>query len=217
MAESTKKNEGWHSPRWYKRHPKAKPPAQKPSKTQPETVQPRWWNRVGGSTWAIIVAASVLLSFLVFRADVSFTPRARTDPNDPFSTLFTVTNESAFDIEDGYFACHMNNVAVPNYGLAVRDLDGSVGPHYVHEIGAHKSQDVLCHFGAAGHAFVAATNAPAFEYSVADITLCASFRPYLWFRRREWERFVAVTDGHGKIVDWAHDANSSDCSWQVLP
>ena len=152
-----------------------------------------------------------LLSLLVLRSDVSITRGTRLDPADPFSTLLTVTNEGAFDIEDVRFTCHMNDVEVRNYLVDVRNLDGATDPRWEPEIKPHKSQDVTCLFGMAGVAMRPSPNGPPLDYGAADITLCASFRPYFWWRRTQSERFIGRTDGHGKIVEWSHQAGETKC------
>jgi hypothetical protein len=158
-----------------------------------------------------MVFVSVLLAFLIFRSNVSFTPRARLVPNDPFSTLFTVTNEGVFDIKDLRFACHMNYVEIQNYRFAIKNLDGAIDPGGEPEIAAHKSQDVTCLFGTMGRETRTDPNGPLPHYGVADITLCASFRPFFWTRRKQMERFIGRTDGHGNIVEWSHQAGGMEC------
>jgi len=212
---SIKGTSSWHTPRWYKKHPEAQ--RHNGSKAEPTTTKqpPTVWNWLSRAwNWlsrarrwgsALVVGISVLLAYLVFRADVNFTPQTRLDPNDPFSTLFTVTNENAFDIENVRFACHMNYVEVSNYRIASRDQDGSINLgdtnlKEVPEIGSHQGQDAICEFGVAGVPVRIPPNGPPLVYNVADITLCASFRPHFWWRRKQWQRFVGLTDGHGNIV-----------------
>jgi hypothetical protein len=153
------------------------------------------------------VLATIAALFLVFRSDVTITPRVRLDPADPFSTLFTVTNEGILRIEGVKFSCHMNTVEIHNYRFAVVDQDGSTDPKEEPAIAARKSQDVACLFGAVGLPIKPPPNSPPPEYHVADITLIVSYRPYFWWRRTESERFIGRTDGHGKIVEWSHQAS----------
>jgi hypothetical protein len=144
----------------------------------------------------------------VFTSDVTITPRVRLDPSDPFSTLFTVTNEGAFPIENVAFACHLNYVEIRNYKIATRDQDALVDPNREPEIKGRKSQDVVCIFGVLGGVrIITPPNGPAPDYHAADITLTVSYRPYFWKRTIQSQRFVALTDGHGKIVEWAHQAD----------
>jgi hypothetical protein len=184
-------------------------------KSASRSLGARLWDklaRLSGWTWAVIGGVSILLSLLLpFLADVSFTPRTRLDPTDPFSTLFTVTNEGVFDIEDVRFACHMNDVEEIRYLVTVQNLDGATDPKWEPEIKPHKSQDVACLFGVAGVAMRPSPNGPPAEYRVADITLCASFRPSFWWRRKQSERFIGRTDGQGKIVEWSHQVGGREC------
>jgi hypothetical protein len=140
---------------------------------------------------------------------VSFTPRTRLNPDDPFSTLFTVTNDGAFDIENIQFACHMNYVLEDTQYVRVIGLDGGIEPESKPEIKPHKSQDVSCAFGFASAPVNWGGKIP--HYAAADITLCASFRPYLWWRRKQSERFVGRIDRNGNIVEWSHEVGGQDC------
>lgn len=166
--------------------------------------------QLGFRGWALIVAIATIVTIAagipLLRSDVTIVPRVRLDPVDPFSTLYTVTNEGTFAIEDVRFTCHMNDVVVRNYKWEVRDLDGSTDPKMEYEVAARKSQDVACLFGAAELPIETAPNAPILEYGKADITMIVSYRPKLWWRRTQSERFIARTDGHGHIVDWSHQA-----------
>jgi hypothetical protein len=184
-------------------------------KSPSRSLGARLWGavaRVSVWAWALVAGASVVLAFLIFRSDVSFTPRTRLDPGDPFSTLFTVTNEGAFDIEDVRFACHMNDVIESAPNMRVLRLDGAVDPQTEPDIKPHKSQDVRCYFGVSGGRIVFnPPNRLPPHYNVADITLCASFRPFFWSRRKQMERFIGRTDGHGNIVEWSHQAGGMEC------
>jgi len=162
---------------------------------------------MGKAVWAGIGALAILTAYLVFTSDVTITPRVRLDPSDPFSTLFTVTNEGAFPIENVTFSCHLNYVEIRNYMVATRDQDALVDPNREPEIEGRKSQDVVCIFGVLGGVrIITPPNGPAPDYHAADITLTVSYRPYFWKRTTQSQRFVALTDGHGKIVEWAHQA-----------
>jgi hypothetical protein len=167
--------------------------------------------RIGIRAWATIgvigVLATIAALFLVFRSDLTITSRVRLDPVDPFSTLFTVTNEGILPIEGVKFSCHMNTVEIYNYRFAVVDQDGPTDPKEEPAIAARKSQDVTCLFGAVGLPIKPPPNGPPPEYNFADITLIVSYRPYFWWRRTESERFIGRTDGLGKIVEWSHQAS----------
>jgi hypothetical protein len=159
--------------------------------------------------WAGVAAASVLiglLGFVVLRSDVNINPTVRLDLNDPFSTLFVITNEGAFSIHNVQFSCHMNDVEVRNYHLLVTDQPAPVDPPGEPSIEAHNSQDVTCFFGAMGMKIGTPRNSPRPIYNVADITLSVSYRPSFWWRRTKSQRFIARTDGHGHIVQWSHQS-----------
>lgn len=155
---------------------------------------------------ALVRTQSCVDGFLAFRSDVTINPRVRLDTNDPFSTLFTITNEGFFSIEDVGFSCHMNYVEIHNYRFAVQDVDGSTDPKGEPSIEARKSQDVACKFGAIGVPIKPPPNSPPPEYHVADITLTVSYHPHFWWRRTQSERFIGRTNGHGKIIEWSHQA-----------
>jgi len=171
---------------------------------------PSMFRQLGIRGWGLIVAFATLVTifcgFLIIRSDVTITPHVRLDPADPFSMLYTVTNEGSFVIKDVGFSCHMNHVEVHNYMFAVHDLPGSTDPKGEPEVAARKSQDVACLFGAAGWPIKTSPNGPPPEYHSADITLIVSYRPHFWWRRIQSERFIGRTNGHGKIVEWSHQA-----------
>lgn len=163
------------------------------------------FRQLGMIGWSLLAAVITLTGLLVFRSDVTIAPRVRLDPQDPFSTLYTVTNEGFFPIKDVQFSCRMNDAEIHNYMWAVKG-ESVTDPKSEPEIHARKSQDVVCLFGVAGNQLKPAPNAPPFEYRTADITLTVSYRPQFWLSRTQSERFIARTDGHGKIVEWSHQA-----------
>jgi hypothetical protein len=88
--------------------------------------------KLGIRGWRLIGILATILGlvggFLRFDSDITITPRVRLDPVDPFSTLFTVTNDGVFPIKNVTFSCHMNYVEIHNYRFAVHDQDGSIDP-----------------------------------------------------------------------------------------
>src|SRR5438270_4843685 len=101
--------------------------------TQPETTLKSAstmtkFRQLGIRGWSLIVAFATIITiacgFLILRSDVTITPRVKLDLADPFSTLYTVTNEGIFPIKDVVFSCHMNEVEIQNYRFAVVNSDG---------------------------------------------------------------------------------------------
>jgi hypothetical protein len=163
---------------------------------------------VSGWVWGAVVGASVVLTFFVLWSDVTITPRVKLQEDDPFSTLFTITNEGTFAIENARFSCHMNHLEIRNYHIALIDQEGAADPPGESEIAGRKSQDVDCAPGVMGVRMAPPPGGPAPEYHSADITVTVFYRPRFWpWETKQSERFIGRTDGSHRIVEWSHQAS----------
>jgi len=166
--------------------------------------------------WGLVVGAATILAFFLFWSDVTITPRGRLKNDDLFSTLFTVTNEGTFAIRNVRFSYRMNDLEISNYGIRLKDQEGTADPRGEPEIRGRKGQDVDCVPGSMGIPIRPPPGGPTPQYRVADITLTACYRPRFWpWETKQSERFIGRTDGSHKIVEWSHQASdvgkSFDC------
>jgi hypothetical protein len=194
--------------RWEREHgekPKVHPKPESPPRLN-------WWQhltRVSGWAWAFVVGASVVLTFFILWSDVTNNPRGRLKDDDPFSTLFSVTNEGTFAIKNVRFSCHMNDLEITNYRIRLVDQEGAADPRGEPEIRGRKGQDVDCALGSMGIPMRPPPGGPTPEYHVADITLTVCYRPRFWpWETKQSERFIGRTDGTHKIVEWSHQATN---------
>lgn len=162
------------------------------------TPRPRLWRRIFSGTNVVVGTFVTFLAFLggwfLFHPHVSLHPDQRLNPNDPFSTEFTITNEGNFDIQNLTSTCIFGNVETTHnvgmYGLARPSLQT------IPQIEPRVSSTVEC------LSFIGGIGAGAGNVRTADIALRLEYRQKWWpARMTEIYRFQSKlgTDG---IVHW---------------
>src|ERR1051326_6762659 len=77
-----------------------------------------WWRTAFARTHGLLGGVALLLALIsgrvLFRPDVSLQPAQQLDPNDPFSTQFTIVNQGNFDVRDLNSACMFGDVETTN-------------------------------------------------------------------------------------------------------
>ncbi len=161
--------------------------------------------------WALIAGLSVITAFIVFRSDVTFETGAWLDPNDPFTALFSVNNEGSFPIENVKLSCHINYLTTFDQSVEITSKDGKDGftdVTAIPDLKARDKQDVSCLWENAPKSLkILAASKSVPKYTAAVITLTASYRPYFWGRRTQFQQFRARAGAEGNLVVWSPEAS----------
>lgn len=115
-----------------------------------------------------------------FRNDVTITSRTRLEATDPFSTLFTVTNEGSSPIDDVRFHCFIHYVEERYYKWAFQDQEGFVDPKSEPVIEGRQHQDITCSPGVWGKPLIWPPNGPKPDYHAVDFQLSVTYKPRYW-------------------------------------
>ncbi len=140
------------------------------------------------------VAAVVLFvgAYYQFRPEITITPQSALNPYDPFTSLFTVTNNGLIPAKNGQFWCHVRYMEDASLNKFT-NINRSDKSQDFADLGAKDSTTVKC--------LLAVTNVGAF-WTKADTEIVLSYRTaFSPVRSTKRARFVAVRDIQG-VVRW---------------
>lgn len=158
--------------------------------------------------WTLIVGLSVVLgivtAFIVFRSDVTFEEREKSNPDDVFSTPFFLSNEGSFSIKEVELSCQIDYLKPADGGREVKKQKGCIQPKELwtkFQMDARGKQGFRClaidpdkcHAGA---------GSSALPYLTAEITLRATYRPYFWLERQKSQTFEGDAGQGGIVATW---------------
>jgi len=158
----------------------------------------RWWRTALVKTYGLLGAVALLFGLIggwfLFHPHVSLHPDQRLDPNDPFSTQFTIVNEGKFDVRDLNSACTFGDVETTHNG----GVSGITRPSLktISLIEPKQTTTVEC------LSLVGGIGAGAGNVRKADIALRLEYNQNWWPARVvEIYRFEGKLDSSG-IVHW---------------
>jgi hypothetical protein len=129
---------------------------------------------------------------LLFQSRVSVTPSDPLDPNDPFTTTFTVTNEGTFPIYDVYLACEIQRVGNPPRNIQIINTRTALGAEdTIPVMRPDQATTTLCDlpFGFPDDA----------QPTAGDVEIQVEFDPkFLWRTTKEY-RFTTVRTADGRL------------------
>jgi len=191
---------------------KRKGKQKRPLSPQP-SLTVRVWSWICGVSRVglfVFTFGSVIVGYLavtLLRNDATIVPRTRLETTDPFSTLFTVTNEGTFPIDDVRFHCFIHYVEERHYKWAFQDQQGFIDPRMEPVIEGRQHQDVTCEPAVMGARLSWPPNGPKPDYHAVDFQLSVTYKPRYWpWQLTTCERFIGRINGQGQLVDWSYQA-----------
>jgi hypothetical protein len=178
--------------------PGIKQPQQKPTE-RPRFVVPASIVKQG---WKLVVGAGVLLGlWIALRPDVSAQPNVVLDPSDPFSEIFTVSNDGNLSLYAVRLSCMLNHMNVRSrtgeVGASVNNTVVTLSNIEIPEISAKTGVSAECPVSGAIR-----FGSPV-QLSDLTINIVVSYRPPLWYRREKRICFHGAKDSRG-FVHWIH-------------
>lgn len=154
-------------------------------------------------TWQVIGAAALLFgAWVLIRPDISAQPDVSLDPPNPFSEIFTVSNNGNLPLYGVRLSClevHVLAVTPNGHRFFGSNNLFSMGRVEIPEIGPKTGTSAGCRVDA----MLAMFGYTGDTVSAVRINIVVSYRPPLWFRREKHICFDGAKDSSG-IVHWIH-------------